>query len=170
MNKKRFLAFNLSNLKEVLKSIGISVDINNSKVIIRGDAVNVMLGKEVITAFNRGFDEDSSKLLLNEDYFLEIILLDSYTKNKKRMIKLKGRIIGRDGSIKAKIERTTNTKISVFGKTISIIGKYDEVDKAKRIINKILSGKSLSVAFGSINYGWRNIWCCRGNCSETKEY
>ncbi|MCW1291555.1 MAG: KH domain-containing protein [Candidatus Rehaiarchaeum fermentans] len=153
MNKKRFLAFNLSNLKEVLKSIGISVDINNSKVIIRGDAVNVMLGKEVITAFNRGFDEDASKLLLNEDYFLEIILLDSYTKNKKRMIKLKGRIIGRDGSIKAKIERSTNTKISVFGKTISIIGKYDEVDKAKRIINKILSGKSLSVAFGSINYG-----------------
>ncbi|MCW1292804.1 MAG: KH domain-containing protein [Candidatus Parvarchaeota archaeon] len=153
MNKKRFLAFNSSNLKEALKSIGISVDINNGKVIIRGDAVNVMLAKEVITAFNRGFDEDASKLLLNEDYFLEIILLDSYTKNKKRMIKLKGRIIGRDGSIKAKIERTTNTKISVFGKTISIIGKYDEVDKAKRIINKILSGKSLSIAFGSINYG-----------------
>ena len=58
------------------------------------------------------------------------------------MIVLKSRIIGTKGKTKKYIEQYTNTKISIYGKTISIIGKWDKVNIAKKAILMLIEGCS----------------------------
>ncbi|MEM3828641.1 MAG: KH domain-containing protein [Conexivisphaerales archaeon] len=153
MNKVRFTKFALSKLANALESRGLKIAVSENKVSIEGDPLNVMLGKEVLTAFNRGFSDSDSQLLFDQEYILEVMSIENYSKNKRRVSNLKGRVIGRNGSVKIRIEKLTNTKISIFGKTVSIIGRYDDVDKARRIIDTILRGKPFSVAFRSLHYG-----------------
>ena len=43
-----------------------------------------------------------------------------------------GRVIGKDGSTRKTIEDLTNTDICVYGKTVSIIGDFDDVTRCQR--------------------------------------
>lgn len=153
LNRERAEKFEKSALMNTIKNRGVSIKMEGRKVIIEGDPIEIMLTKEVIIAFNRGFEEGYAELLFDPEYSLHVIDVSSYSSNKERIKKLEGRVIGKGGSIKSKIEKMTNTKISVFGKTISIIGSYDEVDKARRIIDSILRGRSFSSAFHALSYG-----------------
>jgi len=78
---------------------------------------------------------------LDEEYYLEIIDIKDFSgKSKNRMKVLKGRVIGSEGKAKKMIERYTDTKISIYGKTISIIGKWDKIIIAKKAVEMLLSG------------------------------
>ena len=49
-------------------------------------------------------------------------------------------MIGSNGKARKNIERLTNSDIAIYGKTVSIIGNYDNVEKAFVGINKIIDG------------------------------
>ena len=135
--KRKFM---LKKLKEkVEKETNTKIEVND-EVSIEGESFNVYQTKNVLKAFGRGFGIDDSLLLLNDEYGLEIINLRDFTKSKKRMITLKGRIIGTNGKMKKFIEEYSKVKISVFGKTVSIIGKWDKIKIAKEAIMKIIQG------------------------------
>ena len=53
---------------------------------------------------------------------------------------MKGRIIGAEGKSRRTIEELTETNVSVYGKTVSIIGLAEGVDMARRAIETLLSG------------------------------
>ena len=55
-------------------------------------------------------------------------------------MRLKGRVIGEQGKARRTIENLTETDISVYGKTVSIIGEIEHVSVAKRAILSLLSG------------------------------
>lgn len=114
----------------------------NEGVIIEGDnSIQVLRLKEVIKAFGRGFEFNDALDLLDEDYYLETIDLREFTgKSKKRQVTLKGRIIGTKGKSKNMIETYTDTKIAVYGKSISIIGRWENLKTAKEAIEMLLSG------------------------------
>jgi len=113
----------------------------NQQMIISGeDPISVMRVRDIIRALGRGFDYQSALNLLDEEYFLEIINLKEFAKTRNRQIELKGRVIGSEGSAKQRIEEMTNTKIAVHGKTISIIGKWNDVQKAREAIEMLLKG------------------------------
>ncbi len=156
MNKPRYNSFkNASKIREEFEMRGIKIEDegDGSIRIIGEDAYVATQAAEVLSAFNRGFSEEDSLLLFNENYeFLSIDIRD-YANSKNRQIQLKGRVIGKEGKIKEQIEARTNTKISVFGKTVSIIGEYENVDRASRIIGAILEGKQFSTAFKLLTYG-----------------
>jgi ribosomal RNA assembly protein len=129
--------------KEDLEQLcNVKVEIINDEIEIESkDVLTLLRAKEVLKAFGRGFPFDTSLNLLDEDYYLEVINLRDYTRSRNRMIVLKGRVIGRNGRIKKIIERETGTKISVYGKTISILGKVENVQIASRAVRMILEGK-----------------------------
>ncbi|MCD6226656.1 MAG: RNA-processing protein [Candidatus Aenigmarchaeota archaeon] len=133
-SKKRKL-----NKLQKLTNTKISI---NEDIIIDGEGINIFQTKNILKAFGRGFSIDDSLYLLDEEYSLEIINLKDYTKSKNRMIILKSRIIGTKGKTKKYIEQYTNTKISIYGKTISIIGKWDKVNIAKKAILMLIEGCS----------------------------
>ena len=61
-------------------------------------------------------------------------------KNKNTMERLKGRVIGTGGKSREEIERLTDTYISVYGKTIGIIGEVEHVSLARDAVAMLLQG------------------------------
>ena len=134
-----FLKKNNNLKEEIEKSTNTRIEIKD-EITIEGETLNVFQAKQILKAFGRGFEIEDCLHLLEDDYVLEIINLSEFIKSKKRLITLKGRIIGTEGKTKKFIESFTEVKISIFGKTVSIIGKWDKINIAKEAIMKIIEG------------------------------
>jgi ribosomal RNA assembly protein len=99
--------------------------------------------REIVKAIGRGFNPDIAKLLLKQDFVLEIIEITDYTnKSKNSMLRLKGRVIGKEGKSRRLIEELTESSISVYGKTISIIGPSESVNLARQAVISLLRGST----------------------------
>lgn len=109
--------------------------------ILGSDALGLFNAKEVIRAVGRGFNPETAMLLLKGDHILEIVDMAVYAKTKNAMVRLRGRVIGKEGKSKRNIERLTGTNIAVYGKTIAIIGPPEETISARRAIENILKGR-----------------------------
>ena len=107
------------------------------EIAISGEALDVMDTCNVIKAIGRGFDPQDAMELLDEKNDLCIIPLPNDRKILKRV---RSRIIGTRGKCRKTIERLTNTKLSIYGKTVSIIGEYDAVDIARDGVEKLIEG------------------------------
>ncbi|MBI5554020.1 MAG: RNA-processing protein [Candidatus Diapherotrites archaeon] len=97
---------------------------------------------QAVKAIARGFaPEKAFRLLDEEDTILELIDLAEFAgKSEKSMLVKKGRVIGRDGSARTEIEQSTGAQVSVFGKTIALIGDPEQIDRARRAVEMLLSG------------------------------
>lgn len=148
----RFLRIPLKRAKSLLNSGQIEVLKKHLKCEIRinydgeveingGDPLEEMRAYNIIRAYGRGFSFNRSLCLLEDDKMLAVINISDYAKNKARYIELKGRVIGRRGRTKAFIEEKTNTVISAYGKTISIIGGYEGIYNACKAVEMLLSGR-----------------------------
>ncbi|MBU5537447.1 MAG: KH domain-containing protein [Candidatus Aenigmatarchaeota archaeon] len=110
-------------------------------ITIEGEALQVIRAKEILKAFGRGFSFKDSLDLLDEECFLEIIDVSEFTgKSRNRQVVLKGRVIGEEGRTKKMIEKCANVKIVIYGKTVSIIGKPQNIKIARNAVEMILSG------------------------------
>jgi ribosomal RNA assembly protein len=126
----------LTNVK-----IEVSRDEKNTLSIEDKDSLNVMCCSQVVQAFGRGFDVDTALNLLDDDYKLEIVSIQEYAgKSKQRLVTLRGRLIGTKGKTKAAIEEAAGVKLAVYGKTVSIIGRWDRVSVARQAVEMILRG------------------------------
>jgi ribosomal RNA assembly protein len=56
------------------------------------------------------------------------------------MKRLKGRIIGKEGKTRRIIEELTETNVSVYGHTVSIIGNMEQAEVAKEAIRMLIRG------------------------------
>jgi ribosomal RNA assembly protein len=120
----------------------IKIDSKEGDVFIKGDdALSLFAAREIITAVGRGFNPEIAELLLKTDYGLEIIDITYFTgKSKSNILRLKGRVIGKEGKSRRTIEELTECYISVYGKTIGIIGKPENLANAKRAVESLLQG------------------------------
>lgn len=113
---------------------------SNDEISIEGETFNVYQAKQVLKAFGRGFDVKDCLYLLEDNYGLEVINLTEFNKSRKRLKILKGRIIGTGGKTKKYIEDFADVKLSILGKTVSIIGEWEKINIAKEAIMKIIQG------------------------------
>lgn len=119
----------------------IDVDSKEGDVKITGeDSLKMYALKEVIRAIGRGFNPEISKLLFKQDYVLEVIPLLDYVKHKGHFERIKGRVIGANGKSRETIENLTGTYISVYGKTVSIAGRAEDVIICKKAVESLLLG------------------------------
>jgi len=98
-----------------------------------------MLAKNIVKAIARGFSPQKAFLLLNENNALEIIEIPG---NEKNVIRIKSRIIGSEGKTRKRLEELTDCLISVYGKTVSIIGGFEKISFAKKAVKMFISGAS----------------------------
>lgn len=116
--------------------------------IIGEDALLMFSAKEIIHAIGRGFNPKVALTLLKTDYALEIIdMKDVAGKSKNTLERIKGRVIGKGGRSREEIERLTDTYISVYGKTVGIIGELQQVSVAREAIAMLLSGSMHKTVF-----------------------
>ncbi len=119
----------------------LQIDSKEGDVFIIGnDSIGLYEAREVVRAIARGFNPDIACLLLKQDYMLDTLDLRDYAPTKNAQIRLKGRVIGSEGKSRRVIEELTETHISVYGKTIGIVGEINNVGMAKTAIEKLLEG------------------------------
>jgi ribosomal RNA assembly protein len=109
------------------------------EVEISGESLDVMVAENIVKAIGRGFSPENSIELLDEENTLLIIDLP---KNEKELKRIKSRLIGTKGKSRRNLELLTKTKISIYGWTAGIIGKYDGVKMAEDAIGRLIKGIS----------------------------
>jgi ribosomal RNA assembly protein len=132
--------------KRIEKATKTSIRIEDNSVEIGGGVEHVLKASEVVKAIGRGFSPSSALTLLKEGYFMDIVVLRSESTNTIR--RLFGRIIGRSGKTREKLEFLTSTRISVYGKSVAIIGLYEDVRTAREAVERLLKGQRHGTVYG----------------------
>ncbi len=119
----------------------ITIDSKEGDIFITGtDNLKLYSAQTIIKAIGRGFNPEKALLLLKTDYAFEMINIMDYSKTQADLIRLRGRVIGRHGKGRDTLESLTNCFVSVFGKTISVIGLAEDIFLATKAIEKLLKG------------------------------
>jgi ribosomal RNA assembly protein len=136
--------------ENVEKELGVIIDLDSKtgdceiKPIINDpnyNPLNVYTAQKIVNAVNRGFNPIKAMKLLDETYDLEVFnLLSILGRSPKRIKRVKGRIIGRNGEMRKAIETYSESYVSVYGKTVSIIADYDNLQIARRAVSMLING------------------------------
>lgn len=132
----------VKKLIEKKANVSLEIDSAEGDVLIKGEeSLNLYVVTDVVKAIGRGFSPKVAINLLDDRYMLDIIDVTDYTgKSQKDKIRLRGRVIGREGKSRTMIENITNTKISVYGKTVGVLGEVENVAMARKAVDMLLSG------------------------------
>lgn len=137
--------------KEFEIAAGAKIEINletNEVKIECDDPLDMLCVKDMVRAFGRGFELQDVKDLLDENFKFESINIKDYAgKSKSRLTTLRGRLIGKKSKVKNTLEQLAQVKIAIYGKTVSIIGRWDCVQHAREAIELILSGRKHGTAY-----------------------
>jgi len=131
-------------IEKIEKELGVKIHKNENEVEIEGESLEVLKAINVIKAIANGFSPENAFLLFDENNVLEIIEIPG---DKDTRTRIKARIIGKNGLVRRNIERYTNCKVSVYEKTVSIIGPLEKVQIAKEAIEMLISGKKHSTMY-----------------------
>ncbi len=112
---------------------------SGSVTIDSPDSLNVMRAGDVVKAIGRGFSPERALRLL-DDETLVLDLIDLFNMTQKDLQRVKGRIIGKDGRTRELIESLLDVKISVYGKTVGIIGDPVHAQAARKAIGMLIEG------------------------------
>ena len=105
------------------------------------DPVLAWKARDIVRAIARGFSPNRALSLIDDDARLLIISLREIVGSSPNQLKrVAGRIIGENGRTRRIIEEVTETKISVYGRTVSIIGIDPGLEFAERAIQMLISG------------------------------
>lgn len=122
---------------EIERKTGTKINIKED-VEIRGEPLSIERAREIVKAIGRGFSPQRAFKLLDEDFRLSVITLRESPKKTKRLL---SRVIGKRGKARKTLEELTGCCLSVYGKTICLIGRWDEIDRAVEAVEEILEGR-----------------------------
>ncbi len=133
----------IKELIEEKSTATLNIDSDGGNVEIRDtkDALKGMRAREVIHAIARGFSPEKALMLFDdEDLMFETMDLSNIARTEKDLERVRGRIIGSGGKTRDLFENLTNTNISVYGKTVSLIGYPEQNAVARKGIDMLLEG------------------------------
>ena len=126
-------------------SVSLDIDSDGGEVMILTKNIienaNPFNAVEIVSAIGRGFSPDNAMRLLIDDNSLHIIDLREFAgKSPEQIERVKGRIIGEGGKARINIENLTNALITVYGRTVAIIGQPDQLKLAVDAITSLSKG------------------------------
>lgn len=113
-----------------------SVNVESSK----GNSMEELIAGNIVLAIGRGFNPEIALKLLNDDYTLEVLHLHDYSNTPKSYERIKSRVIGEKGKCRKNIEEMSGAFLSIYGKTIAIIGSFDDAALAKESVLMLIDG------------------------------
>ncbi|MFH1404462.1 MAG: KH domain-containing protein [Candidatus Altiarchaeota archaeon] len=123
------------------------ITIAETEVTVEGDPVMEWKMKDIVHAIGRGFAPDKARQLLKDDYVFDLIELGEIASSPRNLMRVRGRVIGEKGRTRRFIERNTNTLLSVYGKTIGIIGSFNDVALAREAVSMLVNGAKHSTVY-----------------------
>jgi len=133
-------------MKKLLEErCGVTLEIDSESgsvnVVSKEDALEAMRVMEVVRAIGRGFSPERALPLLDDEMLmLDVLDLSKLVGTKNDMIRIKGRIIGKEGKTREIMESLTSAKISVYGKTVAILGYPEQIRIVRAAIEMLMDG------------------------------
>jgi len=126
-------------------SVNLEVDSESGEIMISGNGsiedIQPFKAVEIIAAIGRGFSPENAMKLLKGENTLHVIDLREFVgKSPSQVERIKGRIIGEGGKARENMENLSDTSISVYGRTVAIIGETDKLKIAVDAIAALSSG------------------------------
>ena len=135
-----------STRKSFEEALGVEllVDSRSGSVLVKCESVekgDPFKAVRVVEAIGRGFSPQRARRLIEEETSLEVIdLRDFAGKNEKALDRIRGRIIGLNGKSRRVIEELTECYLSIYGRTVAIIGDASEIKLAMEAVKMLASG------------------------------
>ncbi len=141
-------------------SVKLDIDSKNGEVQVSSEIVDGQFHSfkalEIITAIGRGFSPEKAMRLLKGENTLHVINLREFGgKSPEQLERFKGRIIGNGGKARINMENLSNSNITVYGKTVSIIGEPTQLKLAINAIESLLSGSMHGHVYKKIEFARR---------------
>lgn len=140
--------------KDLEEKSGIKIDIDskNGEVTFDenslDDPLMILKVENIINAISRGFSPEKAFLLFNDEADFYVFDLRDYAgKSDNHVRRLKSRIIGSEGKTKRVLENLTNSKVSVYGHTVSIISDIMRMNILKKSIDMLLTGSKHATVY-----------------------
>jgi ribosomal RNA assembly protein len=132
--------------KELETKTHTTITVDSKEGLVKVEATDentipLLRSVEIINAINRGFSpERAFEMIEDEDLLLDVIDLSAMADGPRQLDRLRGRIIGKDGRAREQIEDMTDVEISVFGKTVALIGYPEQMKTARAAIDMLIEG------------------------------
>ncbi len=125
--------------------VDLNIDSENGEVMISSDKIDGNISPfksvEIVSAIGRGFSPENALRLLRGENSLHVIDLREFGgKSPDQIERIKGRIIGENGTARLNMENLTGASISVYGRTVGIIGEPNQLRLAVDAIASLCSG------------------------------
>jgi len=145
-NTKRFLEEELG--------VKLEVDSKEGTVTVKSESAlktDPFSATRVIEAIGRGFSPQRARRLLDEGTSLEVIDLRQYAgRSVNSLERIRGRVIGLKGKSRRVIEELTSCNLSVYGRTVAIIGDAAEVQVASDAVRSLATGSQHKTVYNSL--------------------
>ncbi|MDA4125124.1 MAG: KH domain-containing protein [Thaumarchaeota archaeon] len=133
--------------------VKLGVDSREGLVTIKSELTpkgDPFVAVRVIEAIGRGFSPQRAKRLLQEGTAFEVIDLRDFGKTENSLDRIRGRVIGLKGKSRRVIEELTQCHLSVYGRTVAIIGEATEVQLASEAVRKLASGSQHKTVYNEL--------------------
>jgi len=140
------------NYLEEKSGLKIYIDSKLGEVVIDDhkidDPLIVIKIENIVRAIGRGFSPQNAFRLFDDDAdFFMFDLYDYVGKKPSHIRRLKSRIIGREGKTKRVLEGLTDSKISIYGHTVSIISDILRINILKKSIDMLITGSKHATVY-----------------------
>ncbi len=136
------------SIKELIEEktttqLNIDSQSGDIEIIDAKDPLKGLRTGDVINAIARGFSPEKALRMLDDDLLMfETIDLSNIAKTEKELQRIRGRIIGKAGKAREVFESITNVRISVYGKTVCMIGRPEQNAVARKGIEMLIEGSA----------------------------
>jgi ribosomal RNA assembly protein len=137
---------------ERISKTKITIDSTTGDVIVDDSGITdpemSLKTRDVIRAIGRGFSPQKAFRLFDPGTYLEIIDIKEFVgKNSKRAKTVRGRLIGSRGKTRRLIEELSESYVSIYGNTASLIGDYIQNEISRESVLMILRGNQHSTVY-----------------------
>jgi len=141
------------SLEEDLR-VELKVDSKEGTVKVKADSIgeaDPLTAVRVIEAIGRGFSPQRARRLLEDGMVFEVIDLRDYAgKSTNSLERIRGRVIGLKGKSRRVIEELTRCYVSVYGRTVSIIGDAVETQLASDAVRSLARGSQHRTVYNTL--------------------
>jgi ribosomal RNA assembly protein len=138
--------------REIEQRVGVKLSFDSEtgqvKVEPTENPLGVLKAGDALKAIARGFSPEKAFNLFHDDRFLDIVDIRDYVGDSERaVVRMKGRLIGREGRTREAIERATGAYLSIYGRTVAMIGTAEQLKTARGAVEMLLKGAEHSSVY-----------------------
>ncbi len=128
--------------------VTLDVDSDEGVVCVESENLGILRVMEVVEAIARGFNPEKAFRIFDDEMIgLEIIDISKHADTPKELKRIMGRVIGKEGKTREAIESLTGAYVSIYGKTVSVIGYTDQLQTVRKAIEMLVQGSKHAAVY-----------------------